>query len=181
MKLITRDKLISSKAQQTKMFGVIIIIALIMIILIRYHQTNLRHVTSTYFATNRHLVPTDAPSFDPNKDWMIFFHIQKTSGSSWDLNYMIGSLMVREKRTEGAWHDACYEQYGIPVIDENTGRIVRHKGDFCRRPANSSESWYLSSHEKDFEWSCGLVSLFMTISKCLSYFKHAYFLASVSQ
>lgn len=140
----------------------------------QYAQNRRHQVTSPVFAGEIQLLETRSATFDPNKHWLAFFHIQKvvlllardwlliliifkTSGTNWDKNYMINQLMIRDN--DGNWRRACENR--LTNVKSGHGKAeISMRGNFCRRPSNHTVSWYLSWHEQNFGWRCGLVRLF---------------------
>jgi hypothetical protein len=94
-------------------------------------------------------------NFDVSKDWLVFFHIQKTSGSDFD-HKLLENLLVfnkTEKRREYRWRKACNAFLKKSTIDEKNHHFRTYK---CQRSKRSNTSWILS-HSTEFGWhTCGL-------------------------
>jgi hypothetical protein len=102
-------------------------------------------------------------NFTPNQHTLVFFHIQKTSGTNFDLDLI--------------------DKLEMTHTNEQTGKITRRKVcerfdwkygikvSYCRRPDRKQHSLYLSWHT-DFGWSCGLHPGLSDLKQCV--FKRKY-------
>ena len=84
--------------------------------------------------------------FDHTKHWLVFLHIQKTSGTNFDADIVSYLEYIDEKQK---WRPACTTEL-VSI------KKVRSREFECKRDEESNVSWILSWHERNFGWSCGL-------------------------
>ncbi len=103
-------------------------------------------------------------SFKHSKDWLVFFHIQKTSGTNFD----IGFIEQVSFNQNGLWKKGC-ESLKIQLKGRkylNRYKRTQYKTEYeCKRADNVS--WYLSWHERNFGWKCGIHPSLTQMRSCL--------------
>jgi len=124
---------------------------------------------NVYFKDEKtpNLMPTESSArFDLNTDTLVFIHIQKTGGSSFDRNIIKNLLVQRNNR----WHKACL----LKSVFENKNKTISKKRKFknysCPRDTETltSENWYFS--RQTYGWVCGLHADYTRLTKCVKKF-----------
>lgn len=89
--------------------------------------------------------------FDPNKDLLVFFHMQKTSGSN--LDSILVNNLIYYSQEDNRWLKACEMPWSYPLF-----KFMRIRADLMReiwfnkrnkfecRRNSSNVNWYLSQH-----------------------------------
>jgi hypothetical protein len=125
-------------------------------------QLNLSIVESFKKLTDHHLV-----NFDHERDWLVFLHIQKTSGTNLDMG-IVKHVMVSKNgtRKKGCTSFKVIKKVLSKFNDKFINRTVKTTEHECKRPAEPV-SWYISWHDRSFGWSCGLHSGLSDMQSCL--------------
>jgi hypothetical protein len=100
---------------------------------------------------------------DLKKDRLVFYHIQKTSGTNWDLN-MIKHLQVNEK---GEWKRACSSEKVTPFKGRTKHRMRTYSFLYECRQRRQNSSLILSWHERHWGWPCGLHPTLNDLKSCV--------------
>jgi hypothetical protein len=89
------------------------------------------------------------------KDLLVFYHIQKTSGISFDKSILEGLLIY--DTSDLSWKKACFSKM-FPVEKRRDGKTVYQNSFLCDRDGldNVNNSWYLSWNVVGWGWPCGL-------------------------
>jgi hypothetical protein len=123
--------------------------------------------TSSYNKLNKFSI-----RFDPNRHTLVLFHIQKTSGTNFDLELVV-NLQVRFKSGYDKklfdWRRAC-ETRSRFFKNKKTNRLTVNRTYECYRE-DSYVSWILSWHSA-FGWQCGLHPGLSDLRECIN--KKAY-------
>jgi hypothetical protein len=108
-----------------------------------------------------------AINFDISKDWLVFVHIQKTSGSDFDHKLLQNMLVFNktEKRREFKWRKACIGISKFSIVDDKKRHVRTY---MCPRNERSNKSWILS-HSTEFGWhTCGLHADLHDLKSCVA-------------
>jgi hypothetical protein len=109
-------------------------------------------------------------NFDSMKHTLVFFHIQKTSGTNFDQE-LVENLMVRnsDKSDWSVWKRSCDVRNRF-FKNKLTRKLSLNKTYECFRP-HSQVNWILSWHNS-FGWQCGLHPGLSDLRDCIQ--KKAY-------
>jgi hypothetical protein len=109
-------------------------------------------------------------NFDSNRNWLVFFHIQKTSGTNFDQE-MVKHLQIRAFGGDNyfTWNRACstIKVKRLFKLKTKKEKIVQSIEYECKR-ASSNVSWILSWHETHWNWNCGLHPVLSDLRSCIS-------------
>jgi hypothetical protein len=118
--------------------------------------------------SNAHPIINEARNeieFNSKKDSLVFFHTQKTSGTSWDLR-MLKNLITNET---GKWERACSSQQ----ITQRKSKMSTYAFLYECRRTSSNSSWIFSWHERHWGWACGLHPTLDDLKSCI-FAKHSH-------
>jgi hypothetical protein len=108
-------------------------------------------------------------NFDPEKKWLVFFHMQKTSGTNFDQE-MVSHLQIKVGEAgDFIWKRACSTIKVKRLVKQklkNKDRIVLSTEYECKR-MNTNTSWILSWHETNWNWQCGLHPALSDLKSCI--------------
>lgn len=93
--------------------------------------------------------------FDPQLDLLVFFHIQKTSGTHFG-NLLVQNLEIKSDSNIKGYIRACRETFDAEY-DHDVKRYRQRYRTKCQRDT-TNQSWLLTWQEDRFGWKCGLVS-----------------------
>lgn len=133
-------------------------------------------VTRTIVSSFEKIYLVYSRQFDPERNVLVFLHIQKTGGSDFD-RAIVKHLQVRKRNVLA---NACEKTVLESTTSSSTVAIdkkIRHfkqqkfKKFKCVMGSNSSENWYFS--RQTFGWICGLHPDYTDLSKCVrSFYPH---------
>jgi hypothetical protein len=118
--------------------------------------------------------------FDLSNDYLILFHMQKTSGTHWDTEMMKKLLVVG--RNETKQRHACSSQKIAQEARIGSGGAKGQKVTIisflyeCRRrrrlvidggSESKNESWIVTWHERHWGWPCGLHPPLSDLRRCV--------------
>jgi hypothetical protein len=101
--------------------------------------------------------------FDPQNNWLVFYHIQKTSGTSFD-RHMMNHLEIN---VNGSWKKACATRIFENREGSGADEKIVTSAEFECKMQSSNESWILSWYEKHWEWTCGLHLTLSDLQSCI--------------
>ena len=106
---------------------------------------------------------------DPNRHVMVFFHMQKTSGTYFDQAFL-EDVYVYNSAIK-FWQNGCYSvlrpyktQQLKPTIKNKTVLVRKFE---CKRGHGSNELWYFSENIAGWGWPCGLHPSLTDLKLCV--------------
>jgi hypothetical protein len=134
--------------------------------LFAFVNTN-RNILTKWFVKSRHEQSLAYFNFTPTHHTLVFLHIQKTSGTTFDLD-LVKNMQVTYQVQDGeeiVTRDACVTKRVI-VRDKNPLRNKIVEANVCKKEDERDNSLILSWHTT-FGWSCGLHPGLSDLRQCV--------------
>jgi hypothetical protein len=104
--------------------------------------------------------------FDPRNHTLVFFHIQKTSGTNFDLD-LLEHMQVYDMSTR-AWRRSCIYLHNSAKNTRKTEITSEISYQCAKSPPVDNETWIVSGvRASGFGWQCGLHPDLSDLRSCL--------------